>query len=35
VYDAFENTAALRNINDAMILNYSNESAEILMLYSK
>ena len=35
VYDAFDKTAALRTINDAMILTYSNESAEILMLYSR
>lgn len=35
VFDHFEKTAALRTIADARILTYSNESAEILMLYSK
>jgi hypothetical protein len=35
VYDSFEKTAALRTISDAKILTYTNESAEILMLYSK
>ena len=35
VVDNFEGVASLKTISDAKILSYSNESAEILLLYSK
>lgn len=35
VFDNFEKTSALRTFSDARILSYTNESAEVMMLYSK
>ena len=35
VYDTFDKIAALRHIGGATILTYSNESAEIMMVYSR
>ena len=35
VVDNFEGVAALKTVSDAKILSYSNESAEILLLYAK
>jgi hypothetical protein len=35
VFDHFEKVAALTTFGDARILSYTNESAEILTLYSK
>jgi hypothetical protein len=35
VYDTFDKIAALRHISGATILSYTNESAEIMMVYSR